>query len=79
MVGNCAVSFSATPERAVPHDSAWPLEKRRGMMRDIVRLLSEHSALKLQNSRHIAATYGLTVIEVEAEMMRHLSEGVEGK
>jgi len=61
----------------IPPALAWD---RKQTMRDVVRLIAQHGALRIENAARIAATYGpdITVCEVEAEMMRHLSEG-EGK
>lgn len=56
----------------------WPIESRRRMMRDIVRLLNEKSVLRIENAAAISATYGLAQIEVEGEMMKYLQEG-DGK
>lgn len=56
----------------------WPIESRRQMMRDVVRMLSEKQVLRIENAPAIAATYGLKVCEVETEMMKYLSES-EGK
>ena len=74
------MSMGLTPERAISHDEAWPLQARRQMMRDVIRLLSERGALRLVNAAAIATTYGpgITTLDAEAEMMKHLSEG-EGK
>jgi hypothetical protein len=59
---------------------SWSPESRREMMRDVVRLIAELGALRLENAPRIAATYGphITTAEVEAEMMKHMTEG-EGK
>lgn len=59
-------------------DKAWPFESRKQMMRDIVRLLAERSALDLKNAAAIGRTYGVSEACVTAEMMKHLSES-EGK
>lgn len=72
------MSNNATPERCTPPAEAWPLEKRREMMRDMVRLISSKCALKIENAVPIARTYGVRPCEVEAEMMKHLSES-DGK
>lgn len=72
------MSMNQTPERCTPPADAWPLEKRREMMRDVVRLIASTCALKLENAGPIAVTYGVSQACVEAEMMKHLSES-EGK
>lgn len=57
----------------------WPLEQRRSMMREIVSLMAKEGALHRIDAPAYARTYGVLLAEVEAEMMRHLSEGSEGK
>lgn len=68
----------STPERTVPHADAWPIENRRQMMRDVVTSLAKEDCLRVGFAPAIARTYGVLPCEVEAEMMRHLSES-EGK
>jgi hypothetical protein len=62
----------------IPPHLAWPREKRLQTMRDVVTIIAGKNALKLENARAIAKTYSVLPAEVEAEMMRHLSES-EGK
>jgi hypothetical protein len=72
------MSNGTTPERPTPHQEAWSLEDRKQMMRDVVRLLAQKNALKLENAAAFATTYGVPEPCVTAEMMKHLSEG-DGK
>lgn len=72
------MSNGRTNERPIPHGEAWPLESRRSMMREVVKLMAEESALHRIDAPAYASTYGVSSAEVEAEMMRHLPEG-EGK
>ena len=69
------MSNNATPERPIPACEAWPLESRKQMMRDTILTMARHGDLNRVNPQCYAATYGVPVIEVEAEMMKHLSEG----
>lgn len=70
--------MSNNPERCTPPAEAWPLEKRREMMRDVITALARESCLRIGFAPAIAKTYGVEKTSVEAEMMKHLSEG-EGK
>jgi hypothetical protein len=72
------MSNSATVDRPVPHERAWSLEQRKQMMRAVVSDLAKAGVLPGVNAPAIASTYGVKTCEVEAEMMKHLSEG-EGK
>lgn len=48
-------------------------------MRRAATLLFDRGVLERLSPLHAADTYGILVTEAEAELMRHLSEGVEGK
>jgi hypothetical protein len=50
-------------------------EKRIQTMRDVIRFLSDKCVLKIENAPAFARTYGVMPCEVEAEMMKYLSEG----
>lgn len=67
--------MSATPLTPASPNEAWPVEGRRQMMRDVIRLLAERGALKIENAPAIAKTYSVLATEVEAEMLKHRSEG----
>lgn len=69
----------STPERCTPHSIAWSADDRKQMMRDVIRMLAGLGALRIQNAPAIATTYSVNPCEVEAEMMKHLQEGGEGK
>lgn len=49
------------------------------MMKSIVSKLAGYGTLRIEDADKIAATYGVPEASVEAEMMKHLSEGGEGK
>lgn len=73
------MSMNATPERPVPHPIAWSHDQRKQMMRNVIARLAKERVLRFVNASHIAATYGVKTTEAEAEMMKHLQEGGEGK
>lgn len=68
------MSMSTTDLRPVPHDIAWD---RKQTMRDVIALVASKNALRLENAPHFARTYGVSVEEVEAEMMKFQTEGGE--
>lgn len=57
----------------------WHTDARRRDAVKVVDMLEAHGCLRIENARHVAATYGVPVAMIEAEMMRHLSENGEGK
>lgn len=69
------MSNSHTVDRPIPPGEAWPLESRKQMMRHTILTMARHCDLSRVNPQCYAATYGVPVIDVEAEMMKHLSEG----
>lgn len=69
------MSMGRTGHDVVPHARAWPLESRRQMMRDVIRIIASKCALKIENAPAIARTYDVPVACVEAEMMKHMQEG----
>jgi hypothetical protein len=69
----------STSERCVAHKIAWSLEQRKSMMRDVVKEMAKAGVLHRIDAPAYARTYGVNLACVEAEMMRHLSEGSEGK
>lgn len=59
--------------------SRWSLEDRKQMLRTVVSMMAARGVLKIENAPAYATTYGVPIGCVEAEMMKHLSEGIEGK
>jgi hypothetical protein len=51
---------------------------RKQTMRDVIRLLAQHGALRLQNAAAIAKSYNVNPVEAEAEMLKYMCEG-DGK
>lgn len=68
-----------TNERGTPHSEAWGPEARKETMRKVVARLAREFVLNPDKAPAIAATYGVPVCAVEAEMMRNLTEDGEGK
>lgn len=68
------MSNNATGWITKPPADAYPRDKRLQTMRDVVRLIASKAGLKLENAPAFARTYGLKSSEVEAEMMKYLSE-----
>jgi hypothetical protein len=73
------MSGGATGWQKVDPCEAWPLEKRREDMRREIARAAREDRLPLVRPPSFAATYGVLPSEVEAELMRHLSEGDCGK
>lgn len=67
--------MSNNAERPIPHDQAWSTEERRESMRQAVSLIADAGGLRLENATAIATTYGTLIPCVEAEMMKHMTEG----
>jgi hypothetical protein len=63
----------------VPLEQAWSREKRLETMRRAIVAIVLHGDLSKLISSKIAAAYRLLEAEIDAEKMRHLSEGIEGK
>lgn len=72
------MSSNATGWQTIPPAQAWTREQRIQMMRQVIGLLAQHGETLGVKPKHFAATYRVSVAEVEAELMRHLQEG-EGK
>jgi len=72
------MSNNATGWQTVPPNIAWSKEQRLKMMREVIGLLARHGETLGVKPIHFARTYGVSEAEVDAELMRHLSEG-EGK
>jgi hypothetical protein len=72
------MSNGRTTESPIPHDQAWPLEKRREDMRTVIQKAVDQGWVSFIKPAFLASTYGLPTIEADAELMRHLHEG-EGK
>jgi hypothetical protein len=72
------VSNNATGWQTVPPNIAWPKEQRLKMMREVIGLLARHGETLGVSPKDFARTYGVTEADVDAELLRHLSEG-EGK
>jgi hypothetical protein len=49
------------------------------MMRTVVKSLADLGVLPMLKPDHAAQTYGISTAEVEAEIMKHMTEGSEGK
>jgi hypothetical protein len=73
------MSSNATGWQVIHPTQAWPLEKRREDMRREIARAAREGRLPLVRPPLFAATYGVLSSEVEAELMRHLSEGDCGK
>jgi hypothetical protein len=73
------MSNGSTGWQTLPPTQAWPLEKRREDMRREIARAAREDRLPLVRPPLFAATYGVLPSEVEAELMRHLSEGDCGK
>jgi hypothetical protein len=72
------MSNGSTGWQTLPPTQAWPLEKRRDDMRREIARAAREDRLALVRPPLFATTYGVLPSEVEAELMRHLSEG-DGK
>ena len=71
------MSMGLTPDSPTPHGVAYSIEKRRETMRSAIATIAKNGGLRLENAGLIASTYGVEATVVEAEMMKHLSEGSE--
>jgi len=72
------MSNGRTGNTAIPPSVAYGREQRLKMMREVIGLLARHGETLGVKPIHFARTYGVSEAEVDAELMRHLSEG-EGK
>jgi hypothetical protein len=71
------MSNGRTGNAAIPPSLAWSKEQRLKMMREVIGLLARHGETLGVRPRDFAKTYGVSVADVDAELMRHLSEGGE--
>ena len=61
----------------LPPLEAYSRDKRKQTMRAFVDLAAKAGAILQIKPPHVATTYGVLPGEVEAELMKHLSEGGE--
>jgi hypothetical protein len=64
------MSFSATPERSVPHHLAWPREKRESDCRACLDQAMLENRMNRLRPGFVAGTFGLTKDFVKSEMMK---------
>ncbi len=69
--------MAARDEPIKPADIAWPKEQRLKQMREVVAYMAKHGDLSWIKPSQYAATWGLSVATVEAEMMKHMQEGCD--
>lgn len=60
-----------------PASEAYPNDFRRKIMRQVVAYMAKNGDLAWIKPAQYAATYGCSVNEVEAEILRHLPEGCD--
>jgi hypothetical protein len=69
------MSNNATPERSIPHGTAYPIEARRAHTIRFIEFMASMNALDRIRPAHIATTYGgFSEAQVEAEMVKHMPE-----
>ena len=64
------MSMSATPERSLKPEQAWPLEKREADCRACLDLALTENRLHKLKPGYVAGTFGLTKSFVKEEMTK---------